>query len=72
MYTTHVFVCSDRTGYGNFSVNVGACAFSVYQALLSPHKREPGFEAICGRPVYAGDDNQFMGVVELPEGAIIP
>ena len=27
--------------FGNF----GACADSVYQALLSAHEREPGFEA---------------------------
>ena len=27
------------------SGNSGACADSVYQALLSPHEREPGFEA---------------------------
>ena len=28
---------------GNFS----ACVDSVYQALLSPHEGEPGFEASC-------------------------
>ena len=28
------------------SGNFGACADSVYQALLSPHEREPGFEAM--------------------------
>ena len=27
------------------SRNFGTCADSVYQALLSPHEREPGFEA---------------------------
>ena len=27
------------------SGNFGACTDSVYQALLSPHEREPGFEA---------------------------
>ena len=27
------------------SGNFGACANSVYQALLSAHEREPGFEA---------------------------
>ena len=27
------------------SGNFGACADSVYQALLSPHEREPGYEA---------------------------
>ena len=27
------------------SGNFGACADSVYQALLSAHEREPGFEA---------------------------
>ena len=31
--------------YGKFSGNVGACTVSVYQALLSPHERKPGFEA---------------------------
>ena len=37
------------------SGNFGACADSVYQALLSAHEREPGFEAsaipallVCG------------------------
>ena len=28
------------------SRNFGTCADSVYQALLSAYKREPGFEAI--------------------------
>ena len=38
--------------YGQFSVNVGTCAVSVYQALLSPHEREPGFEANLQQPLY--------------------
>ena len=35
------------------SGNFGACADSVYQALLSPHEREPGFEARCISYVYS-------------------
>ena len=31
-----------------YDLNFGTCADSVYQALLSPHKREPGFEANVG------------------------
>ena len=34
-----------RQFYRKISGNVGACTVSVYQALFSPHEREPGFEA---------------------------
>ena len=37
------------------SGNFGACADSVYQALLSAHEREPGFEAKSLQAVYAAE-----------------
>ena len=41
----HVIVYG-RIQIPRMSGNFGACADSVYQALLSTHEREPGFEAI--------------------------
>ena len=42
--------------YGNF----GACADSVYQALLSPHEREPGFEATAKLAGLPGDIKAYV------------
>ena len=42
----------------------GTCVDSVYQALLSPHKREPGFEAKT-QGVHTGNTKQAMNMYEL-------
>ena len=42
------------------SGNFGACADSVYQALLSAHEREPGFEAkLSDACVYVMSNRSF-------------
>ena len=63
MCTTHVFIGSDQTVLWKNSKNVDACAVGVYQALLSPHEREPGFEA------RSQDNNR--NTVEMLSGIII-
>ena len=40
-----MFAGSNLTVLRKINRNVDACADSVYQALLSAHEREPGFEA---------------------------
>ena len=41
----HWYIVVTGQFYGKISGNVDTCTVSVYQALLSPHEREPGFEA---------------------------
>ena len=38
-------ICYGRIQIPRISGNFGACTDSVFQALLSPHEREPGFKA---------------------------
>ena len=53
-----------RIRISRISGNFGTCADSVYQVVLSPHEREPGFEAKA-QGVHTGNTKRAMNMYEL-------